>query len=51
MNHLVSHCVLEVSLVFHLVCANQNAVLRVKTTALAVCTATAVDIVVVKVAS
>lgn len=47
MNHLVGHCVFEVSLVFHLICANQDPILRIKTTTLSICTTTAVDIVIV----
>lgn len=51
MNHLMGHGVFEVSLILHFVGANQNAIFRVKTTALSIRTATAVDIVVMKVAA
>lgn len=51
MNHLVSHCVFEMSLVFHFICANQDAIFWVKATTLAVCAATAMNVVIMKVAS
>jgi len=51
MNHFVGHCIFKVSLVLHLVCANQNAIFRVKATTLSVCATTAIDIVVVKITS
>lgn len=50
-NHLVSHGIFQMTLIFHLVGAYQNSIFRVETTALAVCTAAAVDIMVVEVAS
>lgn len=51
MNHLMSHSIFKVSLVLHLICANQDAILRVETTTLPVRTATTVDIMIVKIAS
>lgn len=50
-NHLVSHGIFQMALVFHLVGANQDSIFRVETAALAVCTTAAVDIMVVEVAS
>lgn len=50
-NHLVSHCILQMPLIFHLVGANQNSIFRVETTALAIRTATAVDIMTMEIAS
>jgi hypothetical protein len=47
MDHFMSHCVFEMSLVFHFICAKQNPIFGVEATTLSVCTATAVDIVVV----
>jgi hypothetical protein len=51
MNHLVGHCVFKVSLVLHLVCANQNAIFRVKATTFSVRAATTVNVVVMEIAS
>jgi hypothetical protein len=50
-NHLVSHGIFQMALILHLIGADQDAVFRVETAALAVCAAPAVDIMVVEVAS
>jgi hypothetical protein len=51
MNHLMGHCVLEMSLVLHLICANQDAILWIETTTLSIRTAAAIDIVIMEIAS
>lgn len=51
MNHLMGHCILQVSLVFHLVGTDQDPILRVETTGLSIRTPTAIDIVFVEIAS
>lgn len=51
MNHLMSHSIFKVSLVLHLICANQDSIFRIETTTLPISTATTVDIMAVKIAS
>lgn len=51
MNHLVSHGILQVSLVFHFIGTNQNAVFWVEASAFSVCTSAAVDVVAMEIAS
>lgn len=50
-NHLMGHRVLQVSLVFHLVCADQNAILRIEAACFPVRAAAAVDVVAVEIAA
>lgn len=45
MNHFMSHCVLEMSLVFHLICAKQDPKVRVKASSFPIRTPATVDIV------
>lgn len=51
MNHLMGHGIFEVSLVLHLICADQDSIFRIEATTLPIRTATTVDIMIVKIAS
>lgn len=44
MNHFMCHCVLEVPLVIHFICAEEDSVLRIKSSSFSICASTAVDI-------
>lgn len=51
MDHFVSHCVLEMSLVFHLICAKQDPKVRIKASRFPVRAPATIDIVAREVAS
>lgn len=51
MNHLMGHGIFEVSLVLHLIRADQDPILRIKATTLPISASTTVNIMTVKIAS
>ena len=51
MNHLMCHCVLQMSLILHFICADQDTIFRIETTRFSIRTTTAINIVVMKVAT
>jgi hypothetical protein len=51
MNHLMRHGILQMTLILHLVCTHENAVLRVESSGLSVRAPAAVDIVTVEIAA
>lgn len=50
-NHLMSHCVLQMPLVFHLIRTEQNSIFGIEAATLSVGTAAAIDVMTVKVAA
>ena len=50
-DHFMCHCVLQMSLIPHLICANQDTIFRIETTRFSIRTTTAINIVVMKVAT
>ena len=51
MNHLMCHCVLQMSLIPHFTCADQDTIFRVEPPRFSIRTATTINIVVMKVAT
>ena len=51
MDHLMCHCVLQMSLIPHFICADQDTIFRIETTRFSIRTTTAINIVVMKVAT
>lgn len=51
MNHLVSHGILQMALILHLIGAEENPEFRIESTCLSTRAATAVDVMAVKIAS
>jgi len=51
MNHLVSHGILQMTLILHLIGAEENPKFRIESTCLSTRAATAVDVMAVKIAS
>ena len=50
-DHLMSHGVLQMTLIFHLICTKKNSIFRVESTSLSTRAATAVDVMAVQIAS
>jgi hypothetical protein len=51
MDHLMGDSIFEVSLVLHLICADQDSVFRIETATLSIRAATAVNIMIVEITS